>query len=265
MTGPDRPHGGPTSYDMVGRTALITGANTGLGRAIAEAFGASGTAVVVSYLDDSTSAETVAHAITATGGSAMCVRTDVREAEQVAACFAAARRAFGRVDILVNCAGIFHLGSLIDMAEREWDTMIDTNLKSVFLCCREALPEMVERGRGTIINIASTASLVASRNRPAYCASKGGVVLLTRALAGDYAGSSISVNAICPGLIDTSMATHIVDDRNAYTSFMARTPAGYIGTPADIAHAALYLASDGARYVHGHCLVVDCGLCAVVD
>jgi NAD(P)-dependent dehydrogenase (short-subunit alcohol dehydrogenase family) len=164
--------------------------------------------------------------------------------------------------LLVNAAGVFSIQRLVDLDEAEWDRIVDTNLKGPFLTCREFLPDMISARDGCVVNVASTAGVRGGRRRAAYCASKGGLVLLTKSLAIDHGRDGVRVNCVCPGLIDTDMADWIRHDDQAMADFASRTPAGRIGQPADIADAVSYLASDAAGYVQGAVMMVDGGVTA---
>jgi NAD(P)-dependent dehydrogenase (short-subunit alcohol dehydrogenase family) len=175
---------------------------------------------------------------------------DVRDAGSVRAAAGRVRAQLGEPSLLVNAAGVFSIQRLTDLDEAEWDRLLDTNLKGPFLTCREFIPAMATAGRGAIVNIASTAGVRGGRLRAAYCASKGGLVLLTRSLAIDHGPEGIRVNCVCPGLIDTEMADWIRHDEEALHR---------MGTPAEIADAVSYLASDYAGYLQGSVLMVDGG------
>src|SRR5262249_24630981 len=176
---------------------------------------------------------------------------DVRDAESVGAAARTISTELGEPWLLVNAAGVFSIQLLPDLDEREWDRILGTNLKGPFLTCREFLPAMIAGHDGCIVNIASTAGVRGGRRRAAYCASKGGLVLLTKSLAIDHGPDGVRVNCICPGLIDTEMADWIRHDEQAMADFAARTPTGRIGRPADIAAAVAFLASDQASYLQG--------------
>jgi NAD(P)-dependent dehydrogenase (short-subunit alcohol dehydrogenase family) len=163
---------------------------------------------------------------------------------------------------LVNVAGVFSIQLITELAEAQWDRILDTNLKGPFLTCREFLPDMIGAGTGCVINVASTAGVRGGRQRAAYCASKGGLVQLTRSLAVDHGPDGVRVNCICPGLIDTPMADWIRHDEEALTQWAGTIPARRIGTAAEVADAIAFLASPGGSYVHGAVLMVDGGVTA---
>jgi NAD(P)-dependent dehydrogenase (short-subunit alcohol dehydrogenase family) len=240
------------------RVAVVTGAGSGIGRAIALALAEDGCAVACLDMHGAHATET-ARAIEAAGHPAIAVTADVTIAVQVDAAFAEVRRALGRVDVLVNNAGIGWLGTVETLTEDEWDHVMAVNVKSVFLCSRAVIPEMASGGGGRIINVASVAGLVASPGRAAYCASKGAVVMLTRAMALDGAASGINVNAICPGVVVTAMTEASLRDPATLQEKIDKTPLGRLAQPEEIAPAAVYLAGPGASFVTGACLVVDGG------
>jgi NAD(P)-dependent dehydrogenase (short-subunit alcohol dehydrogenase family) len=168
----------------------------------------------------------------------------------------------GAAGLLVNAAGVFSIQRLPELTEDEWDRLIDTNLKGPFLTCREFLPAMIEAHQGCIVNIASTAGVKGGRERAAYCASKGGLVLLTRSLAVDHGPDGVRVVCVCPGLIDTPMADWIRHDEAAQARFASGLPAQRMGTPEEIAGVVAFAASPSASYMHGAVLTVDGGATA---
>lgn len=237
--------------------AVVTGAAGGIGAAICRRLAADGFAVACVDVRDQD-----ARALAAGLPGARGYGADVRAAGSVAELGRDVRADLGDPWLLVNAAGVFSIQSLADLPEPEWDRIIDTNLKGPFLTCREFLPAMISGKDGCVVNVASTAGVKGGRRRAAYCASKGGLVLLTRSLAIDHGPDGVRVNCVCPGLVDTEMADWIRHDDQAMADFAARTPSGRIGEPADIADAVAYLASDGARYVQGAVLMVDGGVTA---
>jgi NAD(P)-dependent dehydrogenase (short-subunit alcohol dehydrogenase family) len=239
------------------RRALVTGAGSGIGRAIAITMASEGAQIaLVDRVADGV--EETARQIAAAGGSAVAYHGDVSVASDVDAFMERQARDFPGLDILVNNAGIGRLGSVTDLDENDWDTVMAVNVRSVFLCSRAAIPRM-SSGSGRIINIASVAGLVASPGRAAYCASKGAVVMLTRAMALDCAPRGITVNAICPGVVETAMTSASLADPVIRQEKLDKTPLGWLAQPGDIAPAAVYLASSDAAFVTGTCLVVDGG------
>ena len=242
---------------LEGKVAVITGAGRGIGAAIARRFAADGASVVLNSLSDS--AVKVADEITAAGGKATAVQGDVSKADDVARVVDAAIACFGRLDILVNNAGITRDGLLMRMSEEDWDVVIDTNLKSVYLCSRAALrPMLKSRGGGRIINISSVIGLSGNAGQANYAASKAGIIGLTKSLAKELASRQVTVNAIAPGFIVTDMTAGMTEE--AKQALVKRIPLGTLGTPEDVAAVAAFLASDEAKYVTGQTLTVDGGM-----
>ena len=236
---------------FTGKTAFVTGAGSGIGAAVARALHAEGAAVTLA--DVSGAAETLAAEL---GGTARAVRVDVRDEKQV-------RAALPELDVLVNVAGIGSTTNAPDTTLEVWDDVFAVNARGTFLCCKHAIPKMIARGGGSIVNVASVAALVGLKNRAAYCASKGAVVGLTRALAVDHVGDGIRVNAVCPGTVDSPWVRRLVDEVGESMDMLrARQPMGRLGLPEEIAAAVAYLASDAAAFVTGTALVIDGGLTA---
>ena len=242
---------------LEGRKALVTGAGSGIGRAIAMAMAAEGAtvAVVDQHLDRASATE---QDIRAAGGKANAYQADVSSAADVARMMQGVAEDLGSLDILVNNAGMGQLGTVSELDDETWDRVMAVNVRSVFLCSRAAIGLMPASG-GRIINVASVAGLVASAGRAAYCASKGAVVMLTKAMALDCAASKINVNAICPGVVETAMTADSLKDPTIRQEKLDKTPLGWLAKPEDIAPAAVYLASSEADFVTGTCLVVDGG------
>jgi len=255
---------GHFSLPVGGRqVAVVTGAAGGIGAAICHRLALDGFAVAcVDVREDDAIELAVRIGGAAFGSVAKGYGADVRDPDAISQLALRVRADLGHPWLLVNAAGVFSIQRLTDLELSEWDRIIDTNLKGPFLTCREFLPAMIAAKDGCVVNIASTAGVKGGRRRAAYCASKGGVVLLTRSLAIDHGPDGVRVNCVCPGLIDTEMADWIRHDEDAMADFAARTPAGRIGRPADIADAVAYLASDAARYVQGAVLMVDGGVTA---
>lgn len=240
---------------MNNKTTLVTGAGRGIGRGIALVLADEGYRVVVSDLDGA-SASVVADEIIAKGGEAIAVACDVSNTAAVATLFQQASEQFGAVDVLVNNAGIFPFISFAEMTEADWDKVIDVNLKSIFLCSQLAARQMQAGSR--IISVSSIASLVGFAGLTHYCASKGGMNGMTRALALELADRQITVNAVLPGAIETPGATGVLDP-SAKAANLKNIPLGRMGQPEDIAHAVAFLASEKASYITGQSLVVDGG------
>jgi NAD(P)-dependent dehydrogenase (short-subunit alcohol dehydrogenase family) len=247
---------------LAGKVALITGAASGIGRATALLFARE--AAAVSVVDwDERGGQSVVQAIVDAGGRAIFLRCDV---SQAADCQRAVQRTadeLGGLDILFNNAGIIRRASVVETTEAQWDRVMAVNVKSVFLMSKYAIPWMVQAGGGVIVNTASGWGLVGGRNAVSYCASKGAVVNMTRAMALDHAEQNIRVNCICPGDTDTPMlreeARQIGEPEESFLAEAAQRPLQRIGRPEDIAQAALYLASDASSFVTGTALVVDGG------
>ncbi len=236
------------------RVAVVTGAAGGIGAAICRRLSADGFTVACFDLREQEAASVASDLPSARGYG-----VDVRDSAAVRAAAGRVRDDLGVPWLLVNAAGVFSIQRLPDLDEAEWDRILDTNLKGPFLTCREFLPSMVAAGDGAIVNIASTAGVRGGRLRAAYCASKGGLVLLTRSLAIDHGPDGVRVNCLCPGLIDTEMADWIRHDEPALARFAATVPARRMGTPEEIADGVAFLASDGGSYLHGAVLMVDGG------
>jgi NAD(P)-dependent dehydrogenase (short-subunit alcohol dehydrogenase family) len=248
---------------FVGKVALVTGAGSGIGRAAALAFAREGARVIVADVTVDAGQETV-RAIGAHDGEALFVQADVSVAGDVSAMVERAVTTYGRLDCAFNNAGIEgEMATTAECSEENWDRTIAINLKGAWLCMKHEIPHMLEQGGGAIVNCASIAGLVGFPNLPAYTASKGGIVQLTRTAALEYAQSGIRVNALCPGVIHTPMVDRITDrDPETEAQFTALEPIGRMGTPEEMAEAAIWLCSDAASFITGHPLVADGGLVA---
>lgn len=252
----------PDGRSLEGRVALVTGAASGIGRAIATTLATAGASIAVVDLDQPGGARLVAE-IERGGGRALFVAADVSRSADCENAVKHAVETFGRLDVVVNNAGITRRADVTALSEEDWDRVMAVNLKSVFLVSKFAIPLMAAGGRGAIVNIGSGWGLRGGPKAAAYCASKGGVVQLTRAMAIDHGAAGIRVNCVCPGDTDTAMladeARQLNQPAEDFLREAAARPLGRVGTPEEIAQAVLYLASDAASFVTGAVLVVDGG------
>ena len=235
---------------FTGRVAIVTGSGRGIGRAIAERFAADGASVVVADLNAETAGD-VARSIEASGGMAIAVPTDVTDPGAADALAAAAVERFGRIDVLVNNAGILRTTRAGDVSPEEWHLVIDANLTGSFLCARAAYPALKATGHGRIVNVASMAGRATSTlGGVHYTTAKAGVLGLTRHLAREWAIDGITVNALSPGIVDTPMVRGSIDDARM-ARVLASIPLGRLAEPAEIASLVTFLASDEAAYITG--------------
>jgi 3-oxoacyl-[acyl-carrier protein] reductase len=242
-----------------GKIVLVTGAQQGIGRAMAVEFAAAGADIAVNWLDDQDAAEQVANQVRGCGRRATLVKADVAQIEQARSMVSAAQEALGPIDVLVNNAGVFPRVPFLEMTENDWDYVLDVNLKGSCFCAQSVAKAMVSAGRpGVIINLTSGAAFRSSPRGVHYVASKGGVLSMTRAMALELAPYRIRVNAIAPGLTDTAQPRY--GSSEAELADMARAiPLGRMARPEDIARAAIFLASDSAGFVTGQTLHVNGG------
>lgn len=248
--------------ELAGRVALVTGGGSGIGAATARRFARAGASVVVADIAEA-GASAVAAEITSGGGRAVAIGADVTDGEQVDAMMALATDAFGGLDLAFNNAGISGTyGPLADLSVEEWQRTIDVNLTGVFRCIRAEVPLMLARGGGSIVNTSSAAGQMGFAMLPAYVAAKHGVVGLTRSAALEYARVGIRVNAVLPGTVHTPMMEAFAGSVEGVAAMAAPSPAGRAGTPEEVAEAAVWLSTDAARFVNGHCLAVDGGILA---
>ncbi len=250
---------------LAGKVALVTGAGSGIGQAIALLFAAEGARVGVADFSEAGGNATVSQ-IRAAGGDAEFFRVDVSRSAEVNATVDGVLQRWGQLDILCNNAGMGVAATVVETAEEDWDRTLAVDLKGVFLGCKYAIPPMIAHGGGVIVNTASVAGQVGVLNRAAYCAAKAGVVGLTKSVAVDYVGQNIRINAICPGTVDSPWIQKILsaqpDPVAERQRMVERQPMGRMGEPAEIARAALYLACDDSAFVTGTALVIDGGLTA---
>jgi NAD(P)-dependent dehydrogenase (short-subunit alcohol dehydrogenase family) len=244
------------------KVTLITGGASGIGRATALLFAREGASVIIVDLNESAGNQ-VAKEISVGGGRAKFLKADVTKADDCKRLVDGTIADFGRIDILFNNAGIIRRSTVVGLSEEDWDRVMDVNVKSIFLMSRLVIPVMARQGGGSIINTASGWGLTGGAKAAVYCASKGAVVLLTKAMAVDHGPQNIRVNCICPGDTDTGMlrneAQQLGEARDNFLAEAARRPLGRVGKPEEIAQAALYLASDASSFVTGTALVVDGG------
>lgn len=244
------------------KVALITGGTSGIGRAGAILFAREGAAVAFTGRDEARG-RAVEQEIRAEGNRARFIRADVTSAEDCRRAVAETLEAFGGLDVLFNNAGVYVAGDVTECTEEEWDLQVDVNLKGTYLMCAAAVPVMIERGGGAIVNNSSGWGLVGGERAVAYCASKGGVVLMTKAMALDHGRHGIRVNCVCPGDTVTPMEHRDAEHRGmtweAYVAEASRRPLGRMGDPFEVAAAALFLASDEASFITGAVLAVDGG------
>ena len=249
------------SIDLAGKSAVVIGGTTGIGRAIAVGFAEAG-ADVAATSRRSEEVENAAREIERAGRRTLRVASDVTDRGSLEKLLQASIKAFGKVDILVNSAGRTKRGPTLDFPEAEWNSIIETNLTGAFRACQVFGRHMLERGFGRIINIASLATFVALYETTAYNASKAALGALTKSLAVEWGPRGVTVNAIAPGVIRTSLNTRLIDDTPRGNEFLVRTPLKRFGKVEELAGAAIFLASDAASYVNGEVLCVDGGLLA---
>jgi len=247
---------------LQGRVAMVTGAASGIGRGISLLLAEMGTLVAVVDIDEIKGRATAAE-IEASGGAAVFLKCDVRIVDECRHAVEAIIERSGKIDILCNCAGIAIRKDIVDLTEDEWDLALDVTLKGIFLLSREVVPHMVRNRGGSIINIGSGWSLKGGPRAASYCAAKGGVVNLTRAMAIDHGKHVVRVNCVCPGDVDTAMlhseCAQLGEDSETFMREAASRPLARVGTPDDIANAVLFLASPMASWITGTAVVVDGG------
>jgi len=249
--------------DLSGRVALVTGAGSGIGLSISRCFTAAGARVLALDRDERGRAA-FAEAVGVDGTADDWAEADVADRAAVDAAVAELEARAGRIDVLVNSAGIRDVGSALDITSEEWQRVIDVDLTGTFNCCRAVAPGMLERRHGSIVNIASIAGMFGFTRRTAYTVAKHGVLGLTRTLAAQFGPAGVRVNAICPGLVETPLTHAIVTDAQMQESFRVLVPLQRAARAEEIADAALFLAGDGSRFVTGVPLPVDGGFTAMV-
>jgi len=250
---------------LAGKSAVITGGGTGIGQAIALAFAREGAQVVVAGRRKEKLDETL-HLLQQAGCSALALECDVTKATDPQRVVKSAEDAFGKVNVLVNNAGALSVSTVENITEEDWDRVMATNVKGPFLMSRAALPAMRRAGGGSIINVGSVLGIVAIRDRAAYCASKGGVSMLTKAMALDHARDNIRVNCVCPSIVESDMTRNLFAEtevgQQARESRLASIPLGRFGKPADIAGLTVFLASEESSWMTGTVIPVDGGVTA---
>ena len=243
---------------LTGKVALVTGASRGIGREIAIQLAEAGAKVAVNYSGSEAKANEVVESIKAAGGEAFAIQADVSNAESVEAMVKAVISEFGALDILVNNAGITRDNLLMRMKEEEWDAVINTNLKGVFICTKAVTRQMMKQRKGRIINIASIVGVCGNPGQANYVAAKAGVIGLTKTTAKELSSRNITVNAIAPGFITTDMTDELPED--VKNEMLKQIPLARFGNPSDIANVVRFLAADASSYITGQTIHVDGGM-----
>lgn len=243
-------------FDLTGKTAIVTGASRGLGKAMALGLAQAGANVVITDVLDT---KGTVKEIEKSGAKALGLKVDVTSQADINNMVQETLRKFKKIDILINNAGVYFTTPVASLAEKDWDKVIRINLKGNLMCAKAVGAEMRKRKSGAIVNIASVAGIMAFAQSAAYNASKAAVIMLTKTLAAEWATSGIRVNAICPGVFATDMTKGLLTDKGFQTMIKTKVPMGRYAVPEELAGAALYLASDASSYTTGHALVVDGG------
>ncbi|MBU0470190.1 MAG: 3-oxoacyl-ACP reductase FabG [Nanoarchaeota archaeon] len=238
---------------------IITGSRRGIGFGIAQEMAKEGAKIVISDINQKECEKACKVLEKKYNVKTLAVKCDVSNKDEVDNLIQQTIKKFKKIDILVNNAGIVKFGSVLDKTEKEWDLTLNINLRSVFFCTKAVVPHMIKQKSGKIISLASIAGFVGFDNISDYCASKGGIIAITKELALELAKYNINVNAIAPGIIETKMTQAMLKDKKQRENLLAQTPLGRVGKPADIGKAAVFLASDDSDFITGHTLVVDGG------
>ncbi len=249
-------------FRLDGRVALVTGGSRGLGRVMVEALCSAGASVALSARDGVAAAKVATDVSDTTGGKTLGVGADVTKQDDVLSLIGRTLETFGRLDILVNNAGINIRGPIEQLSEDDWDQVIDTNLKGPWLCCRAAGASMRKQKWGRVINVSSMLGEVSLAGRTPYCSSKGGLTLLTRTLALEWAADGVNVNALCPGPFATEINTPLLNDPVARATMQAKVPLGRWGDPSELGPVVVFLASEASSYMTGATLFIDGGYTA---
>jgi len=244
--------------DLSGKVAIVTGGGRGIGREIAIKLAEVGAGVVINDVGDDAPAMKVVEEIKSLGRNGMAIMADVSSSEEISTLVETVIATYGRVDILVNNAGITRDQLAIRMSDDEWDSVLNVNLKGVFVCTRAVLRQMIKQRSGRIINIASIVGIIGNSGQVNYSAAKAGIIGVTRTIAKEVGSRQITVNAIAPGFIDTEMTQKLAEDWRE--QLKKNIPLGYIGSPRDVAETVAFLSSDEARYITGQVLSVDGGV-----
>ena len=250
---------------LAGKVALVTGGGTGIGKAIALAFAREGAKVAVAGRRREKLQETVRE-VEKQGADGLAIACDVSNARDAESAVHETAKNFGKLDVLVNNAGVLHVATIEGTSEDEWDRLMTINLKGPFLMCRAALPEFRKAGGGAIVNVGSVLGLIGMKDRAAYCASKGGVTLLTKAMALDHAHEHVRANCICPSIVETELVQGLFsaseEGKALRKARIAQIPMGRVGKPEDVAEMAVFLASEESSWLTGAAIPLDGGLSA---